>query len=139
MPSDVTSLPAEYLFTMRATLSAPAVIPDGPHGTRVLVPVTGGTVTGPRVNGTLDAGGGDWVTMRTDGTAQLDVRLTIRTDDGAVICMVYGGILGGDGVARVAPLFQAAHDDYRWLNGIQAIGIGHPGKGEVTYEVYAVR
>ena len=138
MPSDVTSLPAEYVFTMRATLGPPAVIPDGPQGTRVLVPVTGGTVTGPRINGTLDAGGGDWVTMRADGTAQLDVRVTIRTDDGAVIYMAYGGILGSDRVARVAPLFQVAHDDYRWLNGVQAIGIGHPGKDEVTYEVYAV-
>ena len=138
MPSDVTSLPVEYLFTMRATLGAVAVIPDGPQGTRVLVPVTGGTATGPRVNGTLDAGGGDWVTMRTDGTAQLDVRLTIRTDDGAVIYMSYGGILGSDGVARVAPLFQASHDDYRWLNGIQAIAIGQPEQNVVTYEVYAV-
>lgn len=138
MPADLTSLPVEYLFTMRATLGGRAVIPGGPHGTRVLVTVTGGTVTGPRINGTLDAGGGDWVTLRADGIGQLDVRVTIKTDDGAVLYMAYNGILGGDRVARVAPLFQASHENYRWLNNVQAVAIGHPGNDDVQYDVYAV-
>lgn len=138
MPADLTSLPVEYLFTMRATLDEASIIPDGPHGTRVLVTVNGGTVTGPRVNGTVLAGGGDWVTVRADGVCQVDVRLTIKTDDGAVLYMAYCGILGKDRVVRAAPLFQASHENYRWLNNVQAIAIGHPGKGDVTYDVYAV-
>jgi hypothetical protein len=138
MPADLTSLPVEYLFTMRADTSGFKPIPDGPNGSRLLVTVTGGTVTGPRVNGTLLAGGGDWVTMRPDGTGQLDVRVTIETDDGAVILMCYSGILGADMVARSAPLFQVSHENYRWLNNVQAIGIGHPTRSDVTYDVYAV-
>ena len=51
--SDVTSLNVEFLFHLHATLDAPAVVPGGPHGTRVIVGINGGTVTGPKVNGTL--------------------------------------------------------------------------------------
>jgi hypothetical protein len=134
-----TSLPVEFLFTMHATLAPPVVIPEGPHGTRVLVSVTGGTVTGPRVNGTLYAAGGDWVTIRKSGSAQLDVRVTLSTDDGAAIYMSYLGILGTDRVARVAPLFQTSHENYLWLNDVQAVGIGKPGVNEVTYDVYALQ
>ena len=138
MPADLTALPVEYLFTMRADTSGFSLIPDGPSGTRLLVTVTGGTVSGPRVNGTLRSGGGDWVTMRSDGTGQLDVRVTIETDDGAFILMTYSGILGADMVARSAPLFQASHENYRWLNNVQAVAIGHPTRSDVTYDVYAV-
>jgi hypothetical protein len=138
MPADLTSLPVEYLFTMRADTSGFLLIPEGPSGTRLLVTVTGGVVKGPRVNGTLHEGGGDWVTMRSDGTGQLDVRVTIETDDGAVILMSYSGVLGADMVVRCAPLFQAGHENYRWLNNVQAIAIGHPTRSDVTYDVYAV-
>lgn len=134
-------LPVEFLFTMRATLDGPTIIPNAPHGTRILVPVTGGEVTGPKVNGTLRAHGGDWVTMRPDGTAQLDVRVTILTDDGAAIFMEYKGILttGENRTIRTAPLFQTGDERYTWLNSVQAVATGETGDGDVTYQVYAVR
>lgn len=139
MTDSLTSLPVEFLFTMHATLAPPIVVADAPNGTRVVVGVTGGTVLGPRVNGTLYATGGDWVTLRTNGTAHLDVRLAISTDDGAVIGMTYQGILGVDRVARVAPHFAAAAADrYAWLNEVQAVAFGTLGLNEVTYEVYAL-
>jgi len=133
----LTALPVEHLFTMHALLTPPAIVPDGPNGTRVLITVTGGTVRGARINGELLAGG-DWVTMRATGVGQLDVRLTIRTDDDAVVYMEYRGLIGGDRIARVAPLFQAGDAQYTWLNDIQAVGFGSPAPGEVTYEVYAL-
>ena len=138
MTDSLASLPVEFLFTMHATLAAPVVVADAPNGTRVVVGVTGGTVVGPRVNGTLHATGGDWVTLRKDGTAQLDVRIAISTDDGYVVCMTYQGILGADRIARVAPLFLASNDRYAWLNEVQAVAIGTPGVNEVIYEVYAL-
>ena len=134
----VDSVPVEHLFTMHALLAAPVILPGGPHGTRVLVTVTGGTVKGDRVTGELLAGG-DWVTMRATGVGRLDVRLTIRTEDDAVIYMEYGGLIGADRIARVAPLFQTGDERYAWLNDVQAIGFGSPAPGEVTYEVYALR
>jgi hypothetical protein len=134
----LTSLPVEHLFTMHALLAPPVVLPNGPRGTRVLITVTGGTVRGPRINGEL-LSGGDWVTMRATGVGSLDVRLTMRTDDDAVIYMEYTGLIGEDRIARVAPLFQTGDERYAWLNDIQGVALGSPAPGEVTYEVYALR
>lgn len=138
MPADVSSLPVEYLFTMHALLADPVVIPDGPQGTRLLVTVTGGTVAGPRVNGTLYAGGGDCVTMRKDGTGQVDVRVTVKTDDGVTIHMEYKGIVE-NWTVKAAPQFQTSGEKYGWLNNVQGVAIGDAKIGEVSYEVYALR
>lgn len=126
---------------MTATLAPPSVVPDGPHGTRVIVPITGGTVTGPRVTGTVDPLGADWLTMRADGTAQLDVRALIRTTDGAVIHTTYKGIMEQTADGRrivTAPLFETGDANYSWLNSIQAIAVGTPGDGVVDYDVFRI-
>ena len=68
--SDITALNVEFLFHLHATLDAPVVVPNGPHGTRVIVGLNGGTVTGPKINGTVAHLGADWLTLRADGTAQ---------------------------------------------------------------------
>ncbi len=141
MPKNITSLPVEYLFTINATLADPVVVPNGPLGTRVIVPVTGGTFSGPRASGTIANIGADWLTMRADGTAQLDVRIVLTTDDGASIYMTYFGVMapGPDGPQIVtAPLFQTGDEKYSWLNNLQAVAIGKPGQNKVDYEVYEV-
>lgn len=141
MPESVSALPVEFLFSMHLELAPAVVIPGGPHGTRVFVNVVSGTVSGPRVNATVHPNSGaDWVHVRADGVAQLDVRFTMVTDDGAVIAVEYKGILdtGPDRKPRVAPLFQTGAQQYLWLNNVQAVGIGIPGQDEVTYDVYAV-
>lgn len=140
MPADVSSLPVEFLFSIHAELAAPVVIPAGPVGTRVVVEVTGGTFEGPRGRGTVQMGG-DWLTLRTTGTAQLDVRVLLVTDDGAAIHMAYEGIMAPseDGPRIVtAPLFQCGDERYSWLNDIQAVAIGKPGSDRVDYEVYRI-
>jgi hypothetical protein len=84
--------------------------------------------------------GADWLTMRADGTAQLDVRIVINTDDGAAIHVAYKGIMSPDanGNPRIitAPLFETGAENYTWLNGIQAIAVGAPGAGTVDYDLY---
>jgi hypothetical protein len=48
-----------------------------------------GTISGDRVRGQLLHGsGGDWLLLRPDGAGQLDVRITIKTDDEALIVAV---------------------------------------------------
>jgi hypothetical protein len=78
---------------MHVDLEAPQVIGQSPNGIRQIFPVKGGTLQGPRMNGELLPGGGDWATMRPDGAVQLDVRATIKTDDGAMIYAYYGGLI----------------------------------------------
>ena len=86
---------------------------------------------------------------------QLDVRITIKTDDEALIYMRYEGILAGDAVPRVlggeavppadyyfrtTPYFETSSDKYAWLNKIVAVGVGQLdlSNGWVGYKVYEV-
>jgi hypothetical protein len=138
-----TSLPVEHLFTLTANTAGATLVQGGPAGTRVIVGVTGGTFEGPRLRGTIEPPGGDWVTQRADRSIRLDVRITLKTDDGAAILMTYSGIglpkQGGGLDLRTAPQFETGDERYAWLNNVQAVGIGAPGQGSVTYEVYALK
>ena len=134
-------LEVEHRFTMDLQVAERVqVVKGGPHGTRIIGEVAGGTFNGERLRGSVVPPGGDWVTARSDRSLQLDVRLTLVTDDDGVILMQYKGIADTNlGVARSAPLFETRDDRYAWINNVQGIGDGrlHP-EGGVTYQVYAV-
>src|SRR5438105_5156632 len=66
-----------------------------PHGTRVIAPIASGSFEGPRLRGTVLPGGGDWTLLRGDGVLELDLRLTLETDDGALIHMTSFGLRHG--------------------------------------------
>ncbi len=135
-------LDVEYLFTLNATVDTEphATIGGAPQGTRLIADVKGGSVEGPKVKGTIKTPGGDWLTMRANGTAQLDVRLLLVTDDGASILMQYKGIANlAKGHIRTAPLFETGDERYAWLNDIQAVAIGSLVPGGVSYEVYGLK
>jgi len=117
------------------------MVVNGPRGTRVIAIVTGGSFEGPKLRGTVDNSGGDWVTMRADGSFTLDVRILMHTDDGAEIFMRYEGvgIPGPDGLKlRTAPMFETGDERYAWLNNVQAVATGTSANGVVTYDVYAL-
>jgi hypothetical protein len=78
------SLEHIFSFTGRGG-GAPDVIGQLPEGLRVNFNNTGGEIRGPRIRGKLRPVGGDWVTVRKDGIALLDARVTLETDDGALI------------------------------------------------------
>lgn len=101
-------------------------IPDGTRGIRN---VTGGRFEGPRLKGTIEVPTGDWATLRADGSFMIDVRGTLRTDDGALILLTYNGIGirpegGGETSLWTAPLFETGDARCAWLNRVQAVGIG---------------
>jgi hypothetical protein len=137
-PASVTSLPVEFLFTITADISVAGMIGNGPAGTRLVVNVPGGTFEGPKLKGTVVPPGGDWVTLRADGSMHLDVRLMLKTDAGAAILMTYTGVgtAGPDGAIRTAPTFQAGDESVAWLNGVQAVGLGSSDGQTVRYDVY---
>jgi len=127
-----------------------------PSGQRRIVVVKGGAFAGPTLHGHVLPGGGDWLLGRSDGSRRLDVRITLETDDGALIYAYYGGILhappdifqrlaAGEAVEesayyfRTAPLFETASPRYAWLNRILAIGYGRRTGTQVAYSVYAIR
>jgi len=72
----------EYLGTLRAETGTRTVVENGPQGTRTIVQVVGGRFEGPRLKASVQTPAGDWITNRVDGSYRLDVRLTLKTDDG---------------------------------------------------------
>jgi hypothetical protein len=138
-----STLPVEHLFTLTIAQGRTSVLRGGPAGDRAIAAIGGGTFEGPKLRGIVFDTGGDWVTMRSDGSVKLDVRATLRTDDGALIYMTYNGIgvpqPGGALQLRTAPLFETGAEAYAWLNNVQAIATGTSDRGQVVYEVYALK
>ena len=132
----------EYLGTLRADIGSRTVIENGPQGTRTIVHITGGSFEGPRVKATVQVPAGDWITNRPDGSYRLDVRLTLKTDDGALILVTYNGI--GQTTAtgaslRAAPLFETGDARYSWLTRLQAVAVGERAGAAVVYDLYAIK
>ena len=40
-----------YLYSLNCTLGASLQVGGGPHGSRVVIPITGGTFSGPKLKG----------------------------------------------------------------------------------------
>ena len=142
------------LFLLNANVDTPQVI-DGPLGKRWFIPVTGGTFKGDRLSGVLQIGGSDFQLIRQDGVAELDVRVTLKTDDGVTIQLKGRGIrytkpqvleriMSGESVDaseyyfREALFFEAPAGRYEWLNRIIAIAKGGRMKSEVFIDAYEV-
>ncbi|HYL98698.1 MAG TPA: DUF3237 domain-containing protein [Blastocatellia bacterium] len=154
----------EYKIVRVCTFSArskPDALPEiiGPlaEGIRVNFYTTeGGELSGPRVRGKVRPVGGDWMTIRKDGVGVVDARVTLETHDGALILVIYPGLIdfGEDGYEmilrgelpaqvrlRTAPRFLTSHPEYTWLNRLQCFGVGEyrSATREVVYDVYGIR
>ncbi len=105
-----------------------------------IAPVSGGTFSGPRLSGTVRNGGADWITQ-VSGHSSLDVRITLDTDDGAIVYMAYKGIVARNvnGLYwRVTPLFNTAAESYDWLNHIVCVGKSKQVPGKVAYDIFEI-
>ena len=116
------------LMTLRLSTAPTQDIGAGPHGTRVTFPVTGGSFEGDRLRGKVLPGGDDWAIKRSDGVLELDLRITLETDDGALIHMTFEGLRddGAPGAPyfRTLPRFETAAPQYAFLNRLLAVGMG---------------
>ena len=153
-----TEIRTEYLMTYQAPLDPPTPIDP----TLLIVNVIpGGWAKGPAINGTFTSPGGDWLRIMPSGAMRLDVRATLKTDDGALIYISYNGVMqhsaaSGEKLNKgellttkdipyfiTAPTFQTSAPKYAWLNNVQAIGkVGKLKLGEggyVKYDIFIVR
>jgi hypothetical protein len=132
----------EYLGRLSAETGTRTVVENGPQGTRTVVQLVGGRFEGPRVKASLQTPAGDWITNRTDGSYRLDVRLTLKTDDGALILVTYNGIgqtTSTGASLRAAPLFETGDSRYAWLTRLQAVAVGERVGTAVSYDIYALK
>ena len=113
------------LMRLRLTTAATEEIGPTPHGRLSIFPITGGSFDGERLRGTVLGGGGDWVIAVADGTFELDLRLTLQTDDSALIHMTFTGVRDDTNrYFRTLPRFETAAPKYAFLNRLLAVGTG---------------
>ena len=115
---------------------------QGPKGRRLVVDVLSVDVDCGRVKASLAVNdAADWLTLNHDRSVGcVDVRFTLKTDDGAYIYVEYTGRADmAAGLITTAPTFQTSHEKYSWMNGLQAVAAGVvDGSGVLTYSLYEV-
>ena len=146
---------SRLLMTLKVVVGTPQRIGAVPHGNRVTVPVASGQFEGPRLRGTVVPGGGDWTLLRGDGVLELDLRLTLQTDDGALIHMasfglrhgppeVMAAIARGQSVDpssyyfRTTPRFETGHPKYAFLNRLVAVSSGDRRPDGPIYTIHEI-
>lgn len=149
-------LHAEPLMRLSAELDAPQNIGQTPLGARSIMYMKRGAFTGAALRGDVLPGGGDWILARQDGVFQLDIRLTLRTDDDALIYVVSRGMLDmapelrrrirdGESIDasryyfRTMLTFETGTEKYLWLNRLIAAGVGTRTPTGMSTEVYALK
>jgi len=130
---------SRHLMTLRLDTAATEDVGTTPRGTLSIFPVRGGSFDGDRLRGRVLAGGGDWVTTRADGVIEVDLRVTLETDDGALIHMTFTGVRDDRReYFRTLPRFETAAPQYAFLHRLLAVGTGEirgPGPVHVIEEV----
>jgi hypothetical protein len=145
-----------HVFRLEATLGQPLDLGDVVQGHRRIVPLTGGTFTGPEIRGRLLPGASaDWQIVLPDGTALGDIRYTLQTDSGALLYVQSRGVrhgsaevlarLGrgeevdaGEYTFRTATMIEAAAPELDWLNKGIFVGVAGRQATGVIYDTYLV-
>lgn len=109
-----------HVFDIRAEVTAPFNLGQVPHGQRVVIPITGGDVTG-EVNGKILPGGADYQLVDTvQKRTELKAIYTIMADDSTLINVVNEGIncyTPGEYYFMATPKFECDQNSrYAWLN-----------------------
>ncbi|MBX3196483.1 MAG: DUF3237 domain-containing protein [Microbacteriaceae bacterium] len=144
----------EFVFELRVEVAEPIRVGRTESEDLNVTPITGGTVTGPRLSGRVLGVGADWWVTRGP-TTQLDARYLIQADDGAAIDVVNRGywhagsaierrLEAGEEVGeselyyRTAFVFQTGAEAHNWLTEAQFVGYARPEPGTVCIRVFRV-
>lgn len=146
----------EYAFTATVTLAAPVEQGTVDGGRKRFIAITGGTVDGPLLHGTVLPGGGDWQTILPGGLTKVEARYFLKADDGTVIEVTNPGVRTGSPEVierlakgedvdpsayyfRTTPRFDVPPGQHDWLrrNAFVARGIRRPDRVQIDF--YVVR
>jgi Protein of unknown function (DUF3237) len=154
LPDVLKSVRTRPLFRLRETVPPLYVVGATPSAFRRIGVVVGGSFHGERLSGEV-VSGNDWQDVRGDNCTKLDVRLLLKTTDGALIVMTYQCLRAGtksilesldrgDAVDpasyyfRFTALFETSAPTYDWINRVIAIGVGDRRADGPLYSVFEV-
>jgi len=140
---------------VRCDVGALVSLGASPLGERRYVPLTGGTVVGPELNGEIVPGGVDWQIARADGALQISAHYVVRTPDDALVEVQSDGLRHGPpevmlrlarGEAvdpaeyffRTLMRFQTGHPAWLHLNKVMALAVGRREAHRVILDVWRI-
>ena len=144
------------VYRVEASLGDPLDLGEIRGTRRRIVPLTGGTFSGPAFSGKLVPGASaDWQTVLPDGTALGDIRYALETSEGGLLSVQSQSIRHGppDVLSRLArgedvdaseytfrttTRIETAVPELDWLNQGIFISVGGRQPGAVVYETYLV-
>ncbi|MBL1404632.1 MAG: hypothetical protein COC17_00215 [Hyphomicrobiales bacterium] len=146
----------EHICDLTVELGPIREMGNGRAGNRRIIPIIGGTVSGPRLQGKILDIGADWQTIFHGGLAELDTRYAMETHDGAIIEIINFGyrfgapeilaaLARGEDVApdtysmRTMAKLETGDERYEWVNKTLFVGTGARQKSAVIVSLFAVQ
>jgi muconolactone delta-isomerase len=144
------------VYRLEATLGSPLDLGETAEGRYRIVPLSGGTFTGPELSGKLIPGASaDWQRILPDGTAIADLRYTLQTEEGAPLYVQARGVRHGspevlarlgrgedvdasEYTFRTSTQIETAAAELDWLNKGVFVSVGGRQPAGVIYETYLV-
>lgn len=119
-------------FTIEAEIAAPMSAGPSVMGERLHIPITGGRVYGPLLNGEILPGGSDWPVVGPDGNSRVEAHYTIKAEDGTLIYVVNKAmrisspevtarlrarekVMPDEYYMRGAPVFDVPDGPHQWM------------------------
>lgn len=147
----------EHLCDLVVEIGAALDVGQTAMGMRRVIPITGGTVTGPLLQGHILPGGADFQLIVDGGRqAHLDARYVLALQDGSCVFVHNTALrvaspddaarlMRGEAVNpanvyfRCQPRFEASSARWAWLSEHQFVGVGSRLPDAVHLSFYVVR
>jgi hypothetical protein len=144
----------EFLFTLALEIQVSS-LGETPYGNRRIFHFDGGSFEGPKLKGKVLPGGGGSSLIRRDEVLEVDVRLSLETEDMHQISMAWKGLRHGPKEVmdrlyrgeivdprsyyfRTTPYFETSSEKYGWMNRICAVASGSLATNARTLHVFQV-
>lgn len=143
------------LARINVRVGAPVELGDGSVGSRRIIPIVGGTVSGPELRGEVLHAGADFQLLTSPTLTHLEAKYAVRTEDGEFLSIDNRGIRAGEpediaalvrGEAvdpsriyfRCAPTITSSGPKWAWLASRVLVATGVRLPDEVRLTVYVV-
>lgn len=146
----------DYAFSIRATVAPPIELGEIDGKRKRFIGITGGEIYGPKLQGKVLNGGGDWQAINSNGLTEVLARYSIEAADGTVIAVTNAGVrtAAPDVIDRLArgenldpslyyfrttPAFETGPGAHEWLRRSVFIGRGVRKPDHVVIDFYEVK
>ncbi|NHU84276.1 DUF3237 domain-containing protein [Kocuria sp. JC486] len=144
-----------FLTTLSVSVGMPLEVGPTAEGYRRVIPITGGTATGPELNGVIDPVGADFQLLIDETTTHLEAKYVLKSDAGERIYITNWGIRTGraEDIARLVrgeavdperiyfrctPRLESPGPRWGWLAERILVGTGRRLQDRVEIDVFVL-